>query len=270
LATGFERDAIVNVGWSRLLVYSAIAVSNIRDRSDRVSFMKDVIQEERSMRSPQKCHLRVTCPEGANLERNPPGLKRGPGASICARSALDNQLLTGLQPFSLFDREWRAGYLHPANLSCGNQLGDIGDSKVLSLNRREKIFESARTAWSNDDCEVNGPFIDGLPGMGNARRKRDNVSRMQDPATVRTPNRNCALKDLKDFVLNIMQVTRRPETGRRTVIEYAKAVIRVEAERPYAGHFAPGGNCEFAQILSPAYYGGSKSLRHARDCIHQG
>jgi hypothetical protein len=88
---------------------------------------------------------------------------------------------------------------------------------------------------------------------------------MQDPATVGTPNRNCAFADLKNFVLNIVEVARWSETGRRTVIENAKVVVRVKAESPDASHFAPGGNGKFAQTLSPAYDGGFRCVRHAAD-----
>jgi len=75
---------------------------------------------------------------------------------------------------------------------------------------------------------------------------------MQDAGKVSTPNRNGAFADLKNFVLNIVKVARRSETGRRTIIENAKVVVRVKAESPDASHFAPGGNGKFAQTLSPA------------------
>ena len=72
--------------------------------------------------------------------------------SICAPGALDDQLLTPLQGLRFFIGEWRASNLHPSNFGSGNKLGDIGDSKVLSLNRWEELFESTRTAWGDDHC----------------------------------------------------------------------------------------------------------------------
>jgi hypothetical protein len=195
--------------------------------------------------------------------------KRAAADSTCACCRLSSQLFTRLQPFNLFVGEGRASKLHSTDFSRRNKLRDICHSEVPLLNRWEELFESAGAAWRHDHCEVNGPIIDGLPRMGDARRKGDDVSRIQDPTTVRTPNRNCALKDLKDFVLNIVQVAGRPETGRRTVIEDAEVVVGVKAECPDASHFSPGGSGELAQTLSPAYDGGFRCIRHAADFNHR-
>ena len=183
--------------------------------------------------------------------------------STCAGCRLSSQRLPRLQPFNLIVREWRASNLHSTDFSRRNQVGDICDSKVPLLNRWEKLFESAGTARGNDHCEVNRPIVDGLPGMGNAGRKRDDISCVQDPAKVRTPHRNCAFSDLENFVLNRVEVARRPETSRGPIIENAKAVVRFKAESPDAGHFAPGSNGKFAQTFSPANDRGFRCVSHA-------
>ncbi|HTV05775.1 MAG TPA: hypothetical protein VME86_10450, partial [Acidobacteriaceae bacterium] len=90
---------------------------------------------------------------------------------------------------------------------------------------------------------------------------------VQDPAKVRTPNRNCAFADLENFVLNIVEVARRPETSRGTIIENAKAVVRFKAESPDASHFAPGSNGKFAQALSPTYDREFRFVSHAVDSL---
>ena len=143
--------------------------------------------------------LRVDITVRRQQKSNPRMLQLGAATGRSVLLALNLRLLnvtrliqpfTHLQPLNLCVGEGRAGDLHSTDFSSGNKLRNICNREVPLLNGWKELFESAGAAGCNDNGEMEGQIIDGSPSMGNASRKGNDISCMQDTAPIRSPHRN--------------------------------------------------------------------------------